>query len=268
MTSFNLTGKTAIVTGAASGIGQELAIALCRQGATVLGVDRDGPGLDQVAARIEPSGQFQIVCCDLTDFKGFGRLIDDFAQEQGRLDYLFNNAGTVAGGEFADMSNAQLDQIFDINLRAVVYGSRAACRCMREQGFGHIVNTASSAGLMPVAWSAAYSATKHALVGLSLSLREEARIYGVSVSVVCPGLVDTKIMDSADNIEDYNYSAVIDATGMRKMNPAAAAKAILRGVRRNQPVIIFPLFNRFVLRLYRWFPKLTTYISSRKMRHQ
>jgi short-subunit dehydrogenase len=268
MASLSLSGKTAIVTGAASGIGEELAIALCQQGASVLGIDRDAPGLERVATRIASIGQFQAVVCDLADCSAFSSLVDEFTQEHGRLDYLFNNAGIVAGGEFADMSNAQLDRIFDVNLRAVVHGSRAACRHMRQQGFGHIVNTASSAGLMPVGWSAAYSATKHAVVGLSLSLREEARVYGVAVSVACPGLVDTPIIESADNIGDYNYNAVIDATGMSKMSPAAAAEAILHGVKRNQGLIVFPFLNRVTLCLYRRFPKIINYFTSREMRHQ
>ncbi len=260
--------KTAIVTGAASGIGEELAIELCLQGVTVLGVDLDARGLERTAERIGSRGHFQSACCDLTDFKAFEVLMEEFARAQGRLDYLFNNAGIVAGGEFADMTDIQIDRTFDINLRAVVHGSRAACRLMRVQGFGHIVNTASAAGLMPVPWSAAYTATKHAVVGLSLSLREEARDYGVSVSVVCPGLVDTSIMDSADNIEDYNYRSIIDASGLPKLDPAVAAATILRGVHKNRGLIVFPLFNRITILLYRWFPKVMIYFAARQLRPQ
>jgi len=262
------TGKTAIVTGAGSGIGEELAVALCQQGVTVMGVDLDARGLEKTAGRIGSNGHFQSACCDLTDVKAFETFINEFAREQGRLDYLFNNAGIVAGGEFADMTDIQLDRSFDINLRAVVHGSRAACRLMRVQGFGHIVNTASAAGLMPVPWSAAYTATKHAVVGLSLALREEARVYGVSVSVVCPGLVDTNIMNSADNIEDYNYSSVIDALGVPKTSPVAAANSILRGVQQNRDIIVFPIFNRITLLLYRWFPKVMIYFAARQLRQQ
>jgi len=262
-------GKPAIVTGAASGIGAALAIALCDAGCKVLGVDLNAEGLARTAAQTlrdhGDADRFSTACADIRDRDTLPRLIDDFADQHQRLDYLFNNAGIAVGGNFADMNEEQVARIFDINLMAVVHGTRIACRRMRAQGFGHIVNTASSAGLMPVPWSTAYSATKHAVIGLSLSLRVEARTYGVSVSAVCPGLVDTGIFDAAVNIAEYNYRATVDAMPMSKVSSADAAKAILDGVRRDRALIIFPAVNRLILRLHHWFPRLIDYFSERQL---
>ena len=125
---------------------------------------------------------------------------------------------------------------------------------MLKQRNGHIINTASTAGLTPVANSTAYAATKHAVVGLSTSLREEARKYGVRVSVVIPGLVDTNIFTSATNLRGYDYDANIKRLPIRKISPEQAANAILRGVIRNQAYIIFPAYNRLIVFLYRLLP--------------
>ena len=123
-------------------------------------------------------------------------LVDEVAVRHGRLDFMFNNAGIVIGGRTDEMSREHWDRVIDVNLKGVVNGVVAAYPLMVSQGHGHIVNTASTAGLAPAVLVAAYSASKHAVVGLTGALRPEAARFGVRVSVMCPGAVDTPILDA------------------------------------------------------------------------
>ncbi len=256
-------GKVAIVSGAASGIGGALAIALVGAGAVVVGVDRDAERLAALASRLGAAFEPRVV--DLAGSSAYGERIEAVAGARGRLDLVFNNAGIVAGGELADMSESAIERMMRVNTLAVIHGSRAACKVMRTQRRGHVVNTASSAGLMPVPWSSVYTASKHAVVGFSLALRAEARRYGVRVSVACPGLVATGIFDAAEPIGGYDYRATVEAAPIAAISPAAAARAILRGVARNRPCIVFPVSNRLLLGLRRLVPALVDHFTARQL---
>ena len=256
--------RFAILTGAASGIGAALACALVEAGTYVLGLDRDAEGLVRTSEMAD-SAHFTSAVVDLTDHSAFERIIEASAASHGALDLLFNNAAINSGGEFADMDDGQLDRLMAVNTMAVLYGSRAACRIMRAQGHGHIVNTASSAGLMPVPWSSAYTASKHAVVGFSLALRTEAARYGVRVSVACPGLIDTPIHDSSDDIGDYQYRRMVESTPVPMLRASDAAREILRGVERNKATIVFPRINRVMLGLRRFAPGIIDRLSARHL---
>jgi short-subunit dehydrogenase len=245
-------GATAVVTGAASGIGASLTTSLLRCGATVFAADRDAAGLD----RLMPAGPGELVrsVIDVTDPHAVRGLIDRAADHGGHLDYVFNNAGIVVGGNFEDMDEAAWRAIVDVNVWGVIYGTQFAYARMITQGSGHIVNTASTAGVLPVARSTAYASTKHAVIGLSTSLREEASKYGVKVSVVVPGLVDTNIFATAHNLNGYDYARAVERVPFGKVSPQRAADYILAGVAKNRRVITFPAYNRVIISLYRMFP--------------
>jgi short-subunit dehydrogenase len=134
---------------------------------------------------------------------------------------------------------------------------------MVRQGFGHIVNTASMAGLVPVPMETAYVTTKYAVVGLSLSLREEAKQLGVKVSVVCPGFVRTGIYD-AGTVLKVRREALIARIPLRPIGAPRAAQVILKGVSRNKAVITTPFYARIFWWLYRLHPALL-YHWSRKI---
>lgn len=252
---------SAIVTGAASGIGRALVARLLSRGTAVYAVDRDAAGLESLAA--DSSGLLTAIVADVADRAALTDLVDRVVAEQGRLDLMFNNAGIVVGGDFSDMTEAAWRKIVDVNFWGVVNGTQVAYARMREQGGGHIVNTASSAGVMPVARSAAYAATKHAVVGLSTSLRAEAAEHGVRVSVVLPGVVDTRIFDSAVNVGGYNYRASVDRLPFAKLTPVTAADAILQGVAKNKQFITFPAYNRILIALNRIMPDVMSPIINR-----
>ena len=253
----DLNGKVAVVTGAASGIGAALTRRLHQAGAVVVATDTDETGLAAL-----PSGVVA-TRLDVTDGPAVRDLIDKAAADHGRLDYVFNNAGIFAAGDFEDMTDDAWQRVVEVNLWGVIHGTRAAYDVMVPQGHGHIVNTASSAGVMPVARSVAYAATKHAVVGLSTSLRAEAAARGVQVSVVLPGLVDTGIFDKARDLTGNDYQKTLDKVPFRKVTPDRAAVEILVGVERNRQFITFPRYNRVIWRLNRLVPDLMSRVINR-----
>ncbi len=185
----------AIVTGGASGIGAALSRALARRGSVVVVSDRQLDGARETSRGIEQSGgQAEAVEADVRDAQRIASMIEHVWEQHGRLDYLFNNAGIGVGGEALQCSLDDWRYIVDVNLMGVVHGIQAAYPRMVQQGFGHIVSTASMAAFMPTPFTASYGATKAAVVGLTRALRIEAAPYGVRVSALCPGVIRTPIL--------------------------------------------------------------------------
>jgi NAD(P)-dependent dehydrogenase (short-subunit alcohol dehydrogenase family) len=184
-------GKQAIVTGAGSGIGAALCRALVSAGADVVCTDIDGDAAERTAAALDARS----AGLDVTDAAAVQAVVDEVVHRAGRLDLMFNNAGIVWGGDSELLTLDQWNAIIDVNIRGVVHGVAAAYPLMVRQGHGHIVNTASMAGLTAAGQITSYVMTKHAVVGLSLALRSEAAARGVGVLVVCPSAVETPILD-------------------------------------------------------------------------
>jgi len=143
----------------------------------------------------------------------------------------------------------------------VVYGTTAAYSLMVKQGFGHIVNTASQAGLYPVSGTTSYALTKHGVVGLSTSLRTEGAGLGVKVSVICPGPVVSRIVQDATMVGNYKKNVFSDVPQFILMDTAKAARVILRDVARNRAIIIFPFHARFLWWLHRMSPSVTGFVA-------
>jgi NAD(P)-dependent dehydrogenase (short-subunit alcohol dehydrogenase family) len=255
-------GKIAIVTGGASGIGRALADELVRRGTRVVVADVNGEGARVTVEAIAPNGTASAATVDVTDAAGVGRLVNDTVAAHGRLDYLFNNAGIAIMGEARHMTLADWTQIIDVNLRGVVNGVVAAYPVMIRQGFGHIVNTASLAGLVPTPGATGYATTKHAVVGLSTSLRSEAASRGVKVSVVCPGIIDTPIKYGTRLINPNADRDKLLSSLPVKLYPAeACARDILRGVARNRPIIVVTTSAKLTVLLHRFAPRLLALLT-------
>ena len=248
--------KVAIVTGGASGIGRALGAALVQRGARVVLADVNGDGAQAAAHAMAADGRATGVHLDVTDAASVERVVNETAGTHRRLDYLFNNAGIAIMGDARHMTLSDWNRLVDVNLRGVIHGVAAAYPLMIRQGFGHLVNTASLAGIVPTPGATGYSTTKHALLGLSLSLRGEAAEYGVRVSVVCPGLIDTPIKD-ATRLLNASRDAVLNSLPVALYPADACARDILRGVARNQPIIVVTTSAKIVWLLYRIAPRLT-----------
>jgi len=251
-------GKVAIVTGGASGIGRALGDKLAGQGARVVLADvapeRVAAAAEELAAR---GGQVRATALDVTDAEAVRTLVEETAAAEGGLDLLFNNAGVAVIGEARDLTLAHWERVLDVNVRGVVHGVTAAYPLMVAQGRGHIVNTASLAGLIPAPLLVPYATSKHAVVGLSTSLRAEARRLGVRVSCVCPGFVSTAMPRGAEYVGLDGAAATSEAFRRTPpVSPASCARQILRGVRRDQAIILVTGHARVASLLYRVSPGL------------
>lgn len=198
----DLSGRVAVVTGAASGIGYALAEKWARSGMKVALADIEEDALERAADRLGEIGKVMAVPTDVS----LADSVDDLrrqAEAFGHVSVVCNNAGVAGmGGAGAwEKSVSEWQWVLSVNLWGVINGMRAFVPGMVERDEGHIVNTASVAGLLPLPFGAPYSASKHAVVGMSISLQQELAMLGshVRVSVLCPGWIRTRINDSSRN---------------------------------------------------------------------
>lgn len=253
--------QTAIITGGASGIGRALGNLLAQRGATVVLADRNAELAEKSAEELHATGgKAQPWPVDVTDADAVQEMVEGVARQHGHCDYLFNNAGISIAAEVRDMALSDWNRILDVNLRGVIHGVHAAYPLMIRQGHGHIINTASIAGLAPFPLSAAYATTKHAVVGLSTSLRAEAAGLGVRVSVVCPGFIDTPLKDSIENLS-FDMEKAAASLPFKLHAADACARDILRGVARNKAIITVTPEADLLWHLYRMAPDFYSWVS-------
>jgi NAD(P)-dependent dehydrogenase (short-subunit alcohol dehydrogenase family) len=263
-----MTSRIAVVTGGASGIGRAIATALVLRGDTVTVADRDKDGAEQVAARLSEHGTAEAAALDVTDAEAVAALFAEVRGRHGRLDLVFNNAGIAVGGMTDELTLDHWNRTLDVNLRGVIHGVHAAYPIMLAQGHGHILNTASLAGLVPAPMMLPYTTTKHAVVGLSLALRAEAAAHGVRVSAICPGFVDTPLLDNANPdlpaTEAGSHAREAALSVQRKLYTAEAlARDVLRGVDKNRALIVAPASARAAWRGARLSPEGAVRIAGR-----
>ena len=189
----SLSGKVVAITGGARGIGKTTAQALVRKGCRVAIGDLD-LGLAEEAAGALGGGVVALPL-DVTDRASFTAFVDEAERQLGPIDVLINNAGIMPVTALVDEADDSIRRQLDINLYGVIVGSQLAIERMRPRGTGHIVNVASSAGKVGVPGIATYSATKHAVVGLTEAMRLELRGTGVDLSLVMPVLVNTALTE-------------------------------------------------------------------------
>ncbi len=234
----SVAGKHAIVTGAGSGIGAALCRALDLAGAHVVCTDVDGGAAERTASDLGPRARSALL--DVTDADAVQAVVDDVVARAGRLDLMFNNAGIVWGGETELLTLDQWNAIIDINIRGVVHGVAAAYPQMLRQGHGHIINTASMAGLAAGGQLTSYVATKHAVVGLSMALRAEAVPQGVGVLVVCPAAVDTPILDKGAVGSFAGRDYFLKTQGGKPYDADRLARDTLRAIDRDKAILVKP----------------------------
>jgi len=250
-------GKGCVVTGAASGIGFAVTEALLQVGAVVFMADRDTKTLASAVEQLSTYAErVQSMSVDVSNQEQVQHLVEDAASRHGRLDVLFNNAGIGVTIPIGEVTLEHWRRIIDINLWGVIYGIDAALPIMRRQGGGHIVNTASVAGLIPFPYQALYAASKYGVVGLSECLRFELEDEGIHFSVVCPGDVATRIYGTpilGERVEVKPPPGAIPAE--------EAAQTILTGVANKEGIIVLPEKARQLWREYCKSPdSLETYL--------
>ncbi|GJD56395.1 SDR family NAD(P)-dependent oxidoreductase [Methylobacterium dankookense] len=265
--NFRFRGSVALVTGAASGIGAALVIALTARGCAVAMVDRDAAGLDAVAGIVEPHGvPVSKHVADLTDAEAIRALPRAVEAEFGRLNLLVNNAGVALGGRFADVHPDDVDWLLDINLRAVMRVTHAFLPMLAREPLAHVVNMSSLFGLIAPPGQAAYAASKFAVRGFSEALRHEYAGTGLGVTVVHPGGVDTPIARSARGPRPEGDAALVEATRLAfekarsdfqsflKLSPDFTARKVLDAVEQREARVVIGKDARYASLIQRVLP--------------
>jgi short-subunit dehydrogenase len=236
----SLAGKIVAITGGARGIGAATAAALVREGATVAIGDLDLAVAEATAAKLGATA----FALDVTDRAGFTKFLEEVEGRLGPLDVLVNNAGIMPLGRFEDESDRSTTHQLEINLHAVIHGTREAVRRMRPRGSGHIVNIASAAGKAGFPGAATYCATKHGVVGLSEAVRAELRGSGVDVTVVMPAIVRTEL---AAGLKEARFFKSVEVTDV--------AEAIVKALRKPRFEVFVPGSLDAMNRITRLLPR-------------
>jgi len=248
----------AVVTGGASGIGRALCLAFAREGMRVVIADLDGPGMAETAAQAGAAGARALaVPTDVSRLAEVQALADRAWRDFGAVHVLCNNAGVGVSGGLEAATHRDWEWVVGVNLWGVIHGLEAFVpRMIAQQQGGHIVNTASMAGLIASQGLGVYNTTKYAVVGLSETLSKDLRPYGIGVSVLCPMGVTTRIRQSARNRPAHLQNptgppgSAVELIG-RYLTPEHVAERVLRAVRDNRLYVITheeglePLRRRF-----------------------
>lgn len=247
-------GKNIIVTGGASGIGEALVTRFVSMGAKVVVVGRSS----------EYSGPAHYFQADMSSVEESKQVFENIVKELGVIDYIINSAGIFMGGEIRDTPIEKWHEVIDNNIYAIAHGSKLALEHMLERKSGHIVNIASTAGIIPVPAMGIYGASKYALVGLSHDMRNEVAELGVKVSVVCPTVVNTPLYDTAIYNKVDKNSVLKSRTNLQTAD--IAAEAILRGIVKNKATIHTSRITQAIWVVYRLAPRLYDFFARRIVR--
>jgi NAD(P)-dependent dehydrogenase (short-subunit alcohol dehydrogenase family) len=243
-----------LITGAGSGLGQALALRFAQQGAHVACVDIDVERAQRTATKLPGSGHIALLA-DVADDQSMHMLSQEMHAQWGGVDVLINNAGIASGGDILSAPLEQWRQLLEVNFLSVVRGSRLFLPGMLKQQSGHIINTASFAGLAGAPGLMTYGVSKAAVVAFSEQLRAELAGKGVAVSVICPAFFKTNLMQSTVGSEKIKH------LGQKMMDRSPdsldmVADRVMRGIACRQ-FMILPTKNEPILwRLKRYFPEV------------
>ncbi len=239
-----LAGQSAAVTGAARGIGRATARAFLDAGMRVAIGDVDLPAAQRAAEELGP--RTVALPLDVTDRDSFARFLDAAEEQLGPLDVLVNNAGIMPVGRFLDEDDLVAQRTVDINLHGVILGMKLALARMLPRDRGHVVNIASQAGKVGIAGGATYSATKHAVIGLTEAVRGELRLMGahIDLSYVMPYVVNTEL-----------GGGLGQARGFHNLEPSDVADAIVEALREGLVEVWVPKSTRRAFQLSTLLPR-------------
>ncbi|SDF12033.1 hypothetical protein SAMN04488542_1064 [Fontibacillus panacisegetis] len=254
----SLNDKVIVVTGASSGIGALAAQMLSEQGATVVLAARSVDKLQEVSTGM--MGAYKLLELNVGDQhsvdSGFKQIYDEF----GRIDCLINNAGYGSFQYCDEMPVEEFAEMMNVNYLGVVRCTKAVLPMMKAASSGRIVNVASIAGKIGTSKSTAYTATKHAVLGFSSALRQEVREYGITVSTINPGPIDTPFFNIADPEGHY-----VNNVKWFMMKPERVAKAMVAAVRTGTTEVNLPWVAGVGAKFYQLFPRLADVLSYRML---
>jgi NAD(P)-dependent dehydrogenase (short-subunit alcohol dehydrogenase family) len=253
-----LEGTSCLITGAASGIGRATAFAAAAKGARLVLTDLDAEGLEQTI-RAAGGSVLHAGPADLTDRAAVADLAAEVHARHGTLDVVMNIAGVSTWGPVEALRGEDWDRVIDVNLRGPIRVIEAFVGPMVAAGRGgHLVNVSSAAGLLGLPWHAAYSASKFGLRGVSEVLRFDLRRHGIGVTLVCPGAVDTPLVETVQIIgvdrEHPEMRRMIERFRRHAVTPEHVAAAILSGIERNRYLVFTSADIRLAHALQRAFP--------------
>ncbi|PKL39220.1 MAG: short-chain dehydrogenase [Spirochaetae bacterium HGW-Spirochaetae-1] len=243
----DLKNKNVLITGAGSGIGRLMARGFAAEKANCALVDVNGKGLEETAALAEKQGtRIKTYICDISDKKKVSSVAQEIRKDFGGVDVLINNAGTITGKSFLDLSIEEMERTMAINYWGHLYFTKEFIHDMVKQGKGNIVNVASSSGLLGMPILSDYAASKFAEVGLSEALRREMKKFGhrgVKITCVCPYIIDTGMFKG---FKPFLFSPFI--------KPATAAKKIIGAVKKDKPYVMMPPHSIYTMMAMRLLP--------------
>lgn len=252
-----LKNKNVLITGAASGIGRVTALAFARSGARIIATDINAAALEQVQTDIELLGAAcMIYPLDVSDSSEVQTLADQLHAARESIDVLINNAGIGYLGHFLQSDLAHWQRVMDINLMGVVHGCyHFIPQMIQAGGARHVLNVASVAGIYPSPTMGAYAASKHAVFGFSEVLKMELADSSVSITTVCPGIINTAITQARSNIslsisegQLERLQAYYKAKGCE---PEMVAEAMVRAVQKGQDLVLVGPFAKLIFHLKR-----------------
>jgi len=261
--SYNLLGKTVLITGGSRGLGLALAREVAAQGARVAICGRDADSLERARHSLEQVGAEVLAhSCDITDPESVNRLLQRVHEGFGPVDVLVNNAGVIEVGPAETMGVADYEEAMTTNFWGMLYPTLAVLPEMRRRESGRIVNITSIGGKLGIPHLLPYSASKFAAVGFSQGLRAEIAADGIKVVTVCPGLMRTGSPRNAifrgRHRSEYAWFSISDALPGLSISAENAARRIVAGLRRGDAEVLFPLPARFATVLNAVAPGLSS----------
>ena len=270
----NLAGKTALVTGAGSGIGRETALALGGRSADLVLCDVNEAGLAETEAQLSALGREVLARrADVSDRDQMRAFAQEVHGRTEAVDVLVNNAGVGLGASFRDTSLEDWDWIVGINLMGVVHGCHFFLPPMVRRGLGgHVVNVSSAAGYIASEPLSAYCTTKFGVLGLSEALREELARFGIGVTAICPGLINTAIVKTSPlrgpSDKPEVRQKMVETYRRRNYGPDRVARNILKAVQRNRAVAPISPEAWALYYLKRLFPGLARWLGAKMSARQ
>lgn len=224
---FSLSSKRALITGASGGIGQSIAQAFYKQGATVALAGRNKDALEKLADALGDRSRIHVITGDLANAETADKLLTDAETAMGGLDILINNAGLTKDGLAMRMKDDDWQQVIDVNLTGAFRLSRAALKGMMKQRFGRIINVTSIVGVTGNPGQANYVASKAGLIGMSKSFASEVASRGITVNCIAPGFIATAMTDALNDDQRSRILNNIPANKMGSPDDIAAAAVFL-----------------------------------------